>query len=130
MTDSLLGLAVILTCRRKRYDVIDLQQSLALFQLLRERHTFQVIDIIKKHRSGELEQQARSTWVMGATAPTKPVWDRKHKWDGVGDPAEDKNQVIATPAFAFDWEHQVCGVSASVPSCPIHSLLLLTVALG
>ena len=66
-----------------------------------------VIDIIKKHRSGELEQQGRSTWVMGATAPPKPVWERKHKWDGVGDPAEDKNQIIATPMFAFDWQHQV-----------------------
>ena len=66
----------------------------------------QVIDIIKKHKSGELEQQGRSTWVMDAMAPPKPVWDRKHPWDGVGEPAEDKNQIIATPTFAFDWEHQ------------------------
>ena len=36
----------------------------------------------------------------------KPVWDRKKAWDGVGDPAQDKNQIIVTPSFAFDWEHQ------------------------
>ena len=66
----------------------------------------QVVDIIKKHKSGELSQQGRSTWVMDATAPPKPQWERKHKWDGVGDPTEDKNQVIETPTFAFDWEHE------------------------
>lgn len=65
----------------------------------------QVIDLIKQHMTGKLEENGRSTWVMNATVD-KPLFIRKHAWDSVGDPAEDKNQVIATPTFAFDWEHQ------------------------
>lgn len=65
----------------------------------------QVADLIKKHKTGELERQGRTTWIMDATV-TKPVWDRKHPWDGVGDPAENKNQVIETPHFASDWQHE------------------------
>ena len=66
----------------------------------------QVVDLIRKHRDGSLEQQGRTTWVMSAVAPPTPVWERKHRWDGVGDDLKDKNQIIATPTFAFDWEHQ------------------------
>lgn len=65
----------------------------------------QVTDLIKQHLHGKLEEQGRSTWIMNATVD-KPVFDRKRPWDGVGEPAEDKNQVIATPSFAYDWEHQ------------------------
>ena len=67
----------------------------------------QVIDIIVKHKSGELERQGRTTWMMDATAPPKPPCIRKHQWDGVGDPTEEKVQTICTPTFAFDWQHQV-----------------------
>lgn len=65
----------------------------------------QVADIIRQHKDGKLEQQGRTTWIMNATV-SKPPWDRKHKWDGVGDPAEDKKQTISTPSFAFDWQHE------------------------
>ena len=66
----------------------------------------QVIDIIKQHKDGKLEQQGRTTWVMDATED-KPACLRAHAWDGVGDPAEDKTRTISTPTFAFDWEHEV-----------------------
>jgi|EP00966_Prymnesium_polylepis_P211986 hypothetical protein len=65
----------------------------------------QVADLIRQHKDGTLEQQGRTTWVLDATT-TKPIWERKHKWDGVGDPVKDKNQTIATPSFAFDWQHE------------------------
>jgi hypothetical protein len=66
----------------------------------------QVADLIRQHKDGTLEQQGRTTWIMEATV-TKPIWERKHKWDGVGDPTKEKNQLIATPSFAFDWQHQL-----------------------
>ncbi len=66
----------------------------------------QVADIIRQHKDGTLEQQGRTTWIMEATV-SKPPWERKHRWDGVGEPAEDKNQTIATPSFAFDWQHEL-----------------------
>ena len=65
----------------------------------------QVADIIRQHKDGTLEQQGRTTWIMDTTV-TKPIWERKHKWDGVGDPAQEKNQTIATPIFAFDFQHE------------------------
>ena len=65
----------------------------------------QVADLIKQHKNGTLERQGRTTWVMGATQD-KPAIIRKHKWDGVGDPALAKNQVISTPSFAFDYLHE------------------------
>lgn len=65
----------------------------------------QVADLIRQHKDGTLEQQGRTTWMLEATV-TKPPWQRKHKWDGVGDPVQDKNQVITTPSFAFDWQHE------------------------
>lgn len=64
----------------------------------------QVSDLIRQHKTGKLEQQGRTTWVMDATV-TKPIWERKHPWDGVGESPENKTQVIETPSFAFDWEH-------------------------
>ena len=67
----------------------------------------QVADIIMKHKNGTLESQGRTTWLLDATED-KPHILRKHKWDGVGDPARDKSSVISTPSFAFDWEHEVC----------------------
>lgn len=66
----------------------------------------QVADLIQKHKNGTLEAQGRTTWVMEATS-TKPVWERKHKWDGVGDPIENKVQLIETPHFASDYQHEV-----------------------
>jgi hypothetical protein len=68
----------------------------------------QVADIIRQHKDGTLERQGRSTWIMESTS-TKPVWERRHKWDGVGDPSQNKVSVIETPTFAFDWEHEVSG---------------------
>lgn len=65
----------------------------------------QVADLIRQHLTGSLEQQGRTTWIMDATSTT-PVWDRKRKWEGVGDPIEDKNMPIQTPSFAFDWQHE------------------------
>ena len=65
----------------------------------------QVADIIKQHKDGTLEQQGRTSWVMNATV-SKPLSQRKHPWDGVGEPAEDKTQIIATPSFACDFQHE------------------------
>jgi hypothetical protein len=65
----------------------------------------QVADLLHKHMNGTLEKQGYTTWIMQATS-TKPVWERKHKWDGVGDPVQDKVQVISTPSFAEDYQHQ------------------------
>jgi hypothetical protein len=61
--------------------------------------------LIKDHKSGKLEQQGRSTYIMHTTED-KPPCLRKHKWDGVGDPTNDKTRVIETPTFAYDWQHQ------------------------
>jgi len=81
-----------------------------------------VADIIRQHKDGTLERQNRTTWIMGATV-TKPLWERKHKWDGVGDPTYDKKQVIETPSFASDWKHQYYWTDAintlkMPPPCP------------
>lgn len=64
-----------------------------------------VMYILEQHKSGKLEEQGRTTWVMAATQD-KPLCLRKFAWDGVGDPAVDKIRVVSTPTFAFDWEHQ------------------------
>ncbi len=65
----------------------------------------QVIDLIQKHKSGKLEEEGRTTFIMGQTI-TKPVWDRAHKWDGVGDPCDNLQGVISTPTFAHDFQHE------------------------
>jgi hypothetical protein len=63
-----------------------------------------VADLIQQHKTGKLEAAGKTTWIMGTTK-SKPLCLRKHKWDGVGDPTDDKVDVVATPSFAFDWEH-------------------------
>ena len=84
----------------------------------------QVADIIRQHRDGALESKGITTWVMGAT-DTKPLSERKHKWDGVGDPAQDKQQTIATPTFAFDFMHEwhwteaIKMLKAGYSTCPV-----------
>tara|TARA_R100000951_G_scaffold114443_2_gene118768 strand:+ start:1287 stop:1874 length:588 start_codon:yes stop_codon:yes gene_type:complete len=65
----------------------------------------QVADLIRQHKDGTLEQQGRTTWVLDATEDL-PAILRKHKWDGVGMPAENKTRAIFTPSFAFDWQHE------------------------
>lgn len=83
----------------------------------------QIADLIQKHKDGTLEQQGRTTWIMEATV-TKPWWLRAHRWDGVGDPADNKNQVIYTPSFAFDWQHEhhwteaIAALKTPMPATP------------
>lgn len=65
-----------------------------------------VADLIRRHMDGTLERAGTTTWVMNATEVPKPVWERKHPWDGVGEPAVNKTRIVATPTFALDWQHQ------------------------
>lgn len=64
-----------------------------------------VASIVLAHRNGSLESTGKTAYVMNATQNDKLRCDRRHDWDGIGNPAEDRVQLIATPEFASHYQH-------------------------
>lgn len=64
-----------------------------------------VASIIDDHKHGNLAKTGKTAWVVHATENTKMQVDRAHPWDGVGETASDRVQLIETPSFASEYQN-------------------------